>query len=49
MQDYNPQGAAGHALAATAAQGQALLQDASAQLVLLLQEISAIGLDEVLA
>jgi len=49
MQDYNPHGAAGHAAAATAQQGQALLQDASAKLVQLLQELSAIGLDEVLA
>jgi creatinine amidohydrolase len=48
MQDYNAEGAAGNALAATAAQGQAVLQDASAKLVQMLQEISAIGLDEVL-
>ena len=48
MQDYNAQGAAGNAAAASATQGQALLQDASAQFVQLLQEISAIALDEVL-
>jgi creatinine amidohydrolase len=48
MQDYNAQGAAGDAAAATVAQGQAVLQDASAQFVQLLQEISAIGLDQVL-
>lgn len=49
MQDYNPLGAAGKATAATAQQGQTLLTDASAKLVQLLQELSAIGLDEVLA
>ena len=48
MQDYNPQGAAGDAAAATAAQGQALLQDASAQLLQLLGEISRIPLEQVL-
>ena len=48
MQDYNPQGAAGNAAAATAQQGQALLADASAKLVQMLQEISAMGLAQVL-
>ncbi len=41
MQDYNPQGAAGNAAAATAERGQALLQAAGEQLALLLQEIGA--------
>ena len=40
MQDYNAQGAAGNAAAASATQGQALLQDASAQFVQLLQEVA---------
>lgn len=48
MQDYNAQGAAGHAAAATAAQGQTVLQDASAKFVQLLQEISRIPLNQVL-
>ena len=47
MQDYNPQGAAGHAAAASAAQGQALLESASAKFVQLLQEISRIPLEQV--
>jgi len=49
MQDYNPQGAAGNAAAATAQQGQALLADASAKLVQMLQEISRIPLDQVIS
>ena len=48
MQDYNPQGAAGDAAAATAQQGQALLADASAKFAQMLQEISAMGLAQVL-
>lgn len=48
MQDYNPQGAAGDAAAATAAQGQALLEDASAKLLQLLDEIRRIPLQQVL-
>ena len=48
MQDYNAQGAAGHAAAATAAQGQTVLQDASAKFVQLLHEISRIPLNQVL-
>ncbi|MFM8692424.1 MAG: creatininase family protein [Limnohabitans sp.] len=38
MQDYNPQGAAGHAAAATADTGQALVQAAGPALAALLQE-----------
>jgi creatinine amidohydrolase len=44
MQDYNRQGAAGNAAAATAAKGQAVLQAAAAQLALLLQEIARLPL-----
>ena len=44
MQDYHPDGAAGDAGSATAAQGQALLQAAGLQLALLLQELSALPL-----
>jgi creatinine amidohydrolase len=44
MQDYNPQGAAGNAAAATAEKGQALLDAAGRQLSLLLQEMSALPL-----
>jgi creatinine amidohydrolase len=44
MQDYNPQGAAGDARAATAEKGRALLQAAAAQLAALLQEISDLPL-----
>jgi len=44
MQDYHPQGAAGNAAAASADKGQALLDAASAQLALLLQEISRLPL-----
>lgn len=39
MQDYNPQGAAGNAAAATAAKGEALLQAAGTQLAALLGEL----------
>ncbi len=38
MQDYNPQGAAGNAAAATATKGQALIDAAARQLAALLQE-----------
>src|SRR5205085_8298894 len=44
MQDYNPQGAAGNAAAATAEKGQALLDAAARQLSLLLQEIARLPL-----
>ncbi len=44
MQDYNPQGAAGNAAAATAAKGHALLEAAGLQLARLLQEISSLPL-----
>ena len=44
MQDYNAQGAAGNAAAATAEKGQALLQAAAKQLALLLQEIAQLPL-----
>ena len=47
MQDYNPQGAAGNAAAATADKGQAVLAAAAAQLALLLQEISALPLSTI--
>ena len=44
MQDYNAQGAAGNAAAATADKGRALLHAAGTQLALLLQELSALPL-----
>ncbi|MDM0047073.1 creatininase family protein [Variovorax dokdonensis] len=44
MQDYNAQGAAGNAAAATAAQGQALVDSAARQLALLLAEVSRLPL-----
>jgi creatinine amidohydrolase len=44
MQDYNPEGAAGNAAAATAAKGQALLQAAGRELAALLAEFSALPL-----
>jgi creatinine amidohydrolase len=44
MQDYNPQGAAGNAAAATAAKGHALLEAAGLQLARLLQEVSSLPL-----
>jgi len=44
MQDYNPQGAAGNAAAATAGQGQALVDAAARQLALLLAEVSRLPL-----
>lgn len=47
MEDYNPQGAAGNAAAATAAKGQAVVDAAAAQLALLLAEVSRLPLDTV--
>lgn len=47
MQDYNPQGAAGNAAAATAAKGQALVKSAGEQLARLLQELMALPLSTV--
>jgi creatinine amidohydrolase len=44
MQDYNPQGAAGNAAAATAAKGCALVNAAGLQLAKLLQEVSSLPL-----
>jgi creatinine amidohydrolase len=44
MQDYNAQGAAGNALAATAAKGHALVNAAGMQLALMLQEVSSLPL-----
>jgi creatinine amidohydrolase len=44
MQDYNPQGAAGNAAAATAAKGHALVNAAGLQLAKLLQEVSSLPL-----
>jgi creatinine amidohydrolase len=44
MQDYNAEGAAGNAAAATAAKGQVLLDAAGKQLAVLLQEISSLPL-----
>jgi creatinine amidohydrolase len=47
MQDYNRQGAAGNAAAASAAKGEALLAAAGEQLASLLQEISSLPLDTI--
>jgi creatinine amidohydrolase len=47
MQDYNTQGAAGNAAAATPGKGQALLDAAGRQLALLLQELSSLPLSTV--
>jgi creatinine amidohydrolase len=44
MQDYNPQGAAGNAAAATAAKGHALINAAGQQLANLLKEVSDLPL-----
>jgi creatinine amidohydrolase len=44
MQDYNAQGAAGNAAAATAEKGRAILEAAGRQLALMLQELSALPL-----
>ena len=45
MQDYNAQGAAGNAAAATADKGRALVDAAGRELALLLQELSALPLN----
>ena len=47
MQDYNPQGAAGDASAATVAKGEALVNSAGEQLALLLKELVALPLSTV--
>jgi creatinine amidohydrolase len=47
MEDYNPQGAAGHAAAATEAKGRAVLAAAGRQLALLLQEVAQLPLSTV--
>ncbi len=44
MQDYNAQGAAGNAAAATADKGRALVASAASQLALLLAELSRLPL-----
>ena len=49
MQDYNAQGAAGNAAAATAAKGQALLDAAGVQLARLLAEVSDLPLSTLTA
>ncbi len=49
MQDYNPQGAAGNAAAATADKGRTMVHAAAAQLALLLQELVRLPLDTVSA
>ncbi|APW44232.1 creatininase family protein [Rhodoferax saidenbachensis] len=49
MQDYNAQGAAGNAAAATAAKGQALLDVAGVQLAKLLAEVSDLPLSTLTA
>lgn len=48
MQDYNPQGAAGNAAAATADKGRALLDAAAQRLAALLEEISSLPLTTLL-
>jgi creatinine amidohydrolase len=47
MQDYNPQGAAGNAAAATAIKGDALVRSAGEQLACLLKELMALPLTTV--
>ena len=49
MQDYNPQGAAGNAAAATAAKGQSVVSAAARQLALLLQEVAQLPLATLVA
>ena len=49
MQDYNAQGAAGNAAAASADQGEAVLDAAGTQLALLLQGIARLPLSTVVA
>ncbi len=45
IEDYNPHGAAGNAAAATAARGQAVVDEAARQLALLLEEVSRLPLE----
>jgi creatinine amidohydrolase len=45
MEDYNPEGAAGNAAAATAQKGRAVVEAAARQLALLLAEVSRLPLD----
>jgi creatinine amidohydrolase len=45
MEDYNPQGAAGNAAAATGVRGQAVVDAAAGQLALLLAEVSRLPLE----
>ncbi|WP_432729499.1 creatininase family protein [Variovorax sp. W6] len=45
IEDYNPHGAAGNAAAATAANGQAVVDAAARQLALLLEEVSRLPLE----
>ena len=47
MQDYNPQGAAGNAKAASAEKGRAVLDAAAAQLAALLREISQLPMSTI--
>ena len=47
MQDYNEEGAAGNACAATADKGRVVLEAAGKQLALLLQELSALPLSTI--
>jgi creatinine amidohydrolase len=47
MQDYNPQGAAGNASAASAVKGEALVNSAGEQLALLLKELVTLPLSTV--
>ncbi|HEY8359432.1 MAG TPA: creatininase family protein [Ramlibacter sp.] len=49
MQDYNPQGAAGNAAAASAAKGRVVLEAVGVQLAALLQEVSRLPLATVAA
>ena len=49
MQDYNPQGAAGNAAAATADKGQSVIEAAARQLALLLQEVAELPLSTLVA
>ena len=44
MQDYNPEGAAGNAAAATEAKGKAMLESAGRQLAVMLEEFSRLPL-----
>jgi creatinine amidohydrolase len=44
MEDYNPEGAAGNAAAATAEKGRSLIEASAAQLAALLAEVSRLPL-----